>query len=120
MAFTSMFETHEAEASRLAESPEGSTNHRLSRMPVQVRGEIQDRLIELPRLGDETEHTIVVVPVEQHPLSDDLRTTPRQRYRSSWTCIVVASDHPSYPVGCWRLSLPEYQLRRGVQRSLAL
>ena len=121
MAFKSLFETHEAEAARLAKSPEGSTNHALSQLPVNIKGNIQDLLIELPDL-DHGNRKLVVMPTERHAISNREYTTgePRRRYDFSWTCIVVASTHPDYPVGCWRLSFPEHQLKRGTQRTLAL
>lgn len=121
MAFKTNRETPEAEAARLAQSPEGSQTHRLSLMPVNILGDVQDMLIELPRFGDEPDHTVVVVPIESHLFSGfDPEELPRRRYQYSWSCIVVASNHPSYPVGGYRLSIPEYQLRRGVQRTLGL
>lgn len=123
MAFKGLglFETEEAEAARLAESPVGSTNHRLSTMPIQILANVQDMLIELPRFGDKPDHTIVVVPIDSHPFSGaDAEERPRRRYQITWTCAVIASDHPSYPVGGYRVSIPEYELRRGVQRTLGL
>ena len=90
-------------------------------LPVNIKGNIQDLLIELPDL-DHGNRKLVVVPTERHAISNREYTTgePRRRYDFSWTCIVVASTHPDYPVGCWRLSFPEYQLKRGTQRTLAL
>jgi hypothetical protein len=117
--FKSSFETPEAEAVRLAQSPEGSTNHALSAMPVNIHGNIQDLLIEVPSFVDDPKHTIVVVPFDSyHYGGHDDPTLPRRRYNFGWSCIVVASDHPSYPVGGHRISLPEYQLRRGTLRTL--
>ena len=118
MAFKSSpsLETPEAEAARLAQSPEGSTNHALSSMPVNIHGSIQDLMIEPPSFAGDPEHTIVVVPFESYHHGGT--TLPRRRYNASWTCIVVASDHPSYPVGGYRIVLPEYQLRRGTLRTL--
>lgn len=119
MAFKTRFETAEAEAARLAQAPEGSTNHALSSMPVTIHGNIQDLLIEVPSFAGDPKHAIVVVPFESHgygPQGDS--SLPWKRYNRSWDCIVVASDHPSYPVGGYRISMPEYQLRRGTQRTL--
>jgi hypothetical protein len=121
MAFKTMFEAPEVEAARLAQSPVGSRNHALSQIPVNIKQSLQDLMIELPHFEDEPRHTIVVVPVESHRHSTtDPTAQPRRRYNSSWTCIVVASDHPSYPVGSYRISLPEYQLVRGTHRTLTL
>lgn len=119
--FSSKLETPEAEAARLAESPEGSQNHRLSRMPVTIHGDFEGVLIELPRFGDEPDYTVVVLPIESHRFSGfDPEELPRRRYQYSWACITVASNNPRVPVGGNRLSIPEYQLRRGVQRTLGL
>lgn len=119
--FSSKLETPEAEAARLAQSPEGSTNHGLSRMPVAIHGDFEGCMIELPRFEDEREYTVVVVPIESHCFSGfDPEELPRRRYQRSWNCITVASNNPTIPVGGNRLSIPEYQLRRGAQRTLAL
>jgi hypothetical protein len=119
MAFRTRLETAEAEAARLAQSPEGSTNHALSSMPVNIRGNIQDLMIEVPSFTDDPKHTIVVVPFESYRYNgENDATLPLRRYNFGWRCIVVASDHPSYPVGGYRVSLPEYQLRRGTLRTL--
>lgn len=121
MAFKTNFETHEAEAARLAQAPEGSTNHALSKLPVNIHQIIQDLMIELPSFGGDPKHTIVVVPFDCHPYGGkDDSTLPRRRYNRGWSCIVVVSNHPSYPVGGHRISLPEYQLVRGTRRTLEL
>jgi hypothetical protein len=127
MAFKTRFETPEAEAVRLAQSPEGSTNHALSSMPVNIRGNITEgMLIQVPAFADEdpTTHSYVVMPITAHPLTrwiePELDPLPRRRYNRSWDCIVVASNHPRVPVGGYRVSLPEYQLVRGTLRTLTL
>ena len=90
-------------------------------MPVNIHGDFEGMLIELPRFGDKPDYTVVVVPIESHRLSGfDPEELPRRRYQNSWTCITVASNNPTIPVGGNRLSIPEYQLRRGVQRSMGL
>ena len=126
MAFKSFYETPEAEAVRLAESPEGSIYHALSQLPVNISGNVQNMLIELPGLDadqqDDPQRKLVVVPLESH------YTGPRayhpgerhRRYQWSWECVVVASTHPDYPVGCWRISVPECQLVRGTQHTIKL
>lgn len=121
--FKTIFEAPEVEAARLAQSPVGSTNHALSQLPVNIHQHIQDLMIELPLFRDEPRRTIVVVPIEsyRYPSQEtDTETLPRRRYNSSWTCIVVSSDHPSYPVGGYRIVMPEYQLVRGTLRTLTL
>lgn len=121
MAFKTNFETHEAEAARLAQAPVGSTNHALSQMPVNIHPHIQDLMIELPSFIGDPKHTIVVVPFDSHHYGSQADSTlPRRRYNRSWDCIVVASNHPQVPVGGHRISLPEYQLVRGTQRTLEI
>jgi hypothetical protein len=127
MAFKTRFETAEAEAARLAQSPEGSTNHALSSMPVNIHGNIRDgMLIQVPALPgeDPTTHSYVVIPITAHPLSrwvePELDPLPRRRYNRSWDCIVVASNNPRVLVSGYRVNLPEYQLVRGTLRTLAL
>jgi hypothetical protein len=120
--FKTLIETPEAEVARLAQAPVGSTSHALSLMPVNIRGNVQDLLIELPSLAGDPQHTIVVVPTESHRYSRgaESETLPRRRYDCTWTCIVVASDHPSYPVQGYRISVPEHQLVRGTLRTLTV
>ncbi|MET3172980.1 UNVERIFIED_ORG: hypothetical protein ABIB52_000808 [Arthrobacter sp. UYCu721] len=120
--FKTLIEAHEAEVTRLAQAPAGSTSHALSQLPVNIRGNVQDLLIELPSLAGDPQHTIVVVPTESHRYSrgEETETLPRRRYDSTWTCIVVASDHASYPVQGYRITVPEHQLVRGTLRTLAL
>ncbi|MEO3931425.1 hypothetical protein WMO79_01240 [Micrococcaceae bacterium Sec7.4] len=119
MAFKTNIETPEAEAARMAQSPEGSTNHALSSMPVNILGDIQDLMIEVPKFTGDRDQSIVVVPFESHGYGAPADPTqPRLRYNRSWSCIVVASEDPRYPVGGYRVTYPEYQLRRGTQRTL--
>lgn len=113
-------ETAEAERDRLAACPEGSINHELSKLPVTITGPLQDLLIELPwkhtERGEHRRHRVVVVPFEyrgdSRPESEQ-ETLPRRRHAGWWACAVVASDHPSYPVGGYRLSIPTAELVRG-------
>lgn len=95
-------ETTEQERERLARSPEGSQNHRLSTLPVNIHRCPKGLLIELP-----WSHRVVVVPIEfRPPLQPAGRRSsadaPRRRFDGSWTCAVVASEHASYPVGGYR------------------
>lgn len=124
MAFKNTFngvqllETPEEEVARLAKSPVGSKNHRMSQLPVNIRRNVQDLIIELP--WDEG-NTVVVVPFEMHERNPEERgSMPYKRYDDWWRCLVVASNNPSYPVGGYRLSIPEAELVRGTQRTLEL
>lgn len=96
-------ETVEQERTRLAEAPEGLNNQQLSKLPITITECPKDLLIELPWQATERgDHRVVVVPIEYRrdarPEGEE-GTTPRQRHSGSWTCAVVASDHPSYPAG---------------------
>lgn len=105
-------ETAEQEQIRLAEAPEGSRSHALSELPVQIHGHVQDLIIELPRSG----HRVIVVPLTfRSSTAHDAATTqlPRQLYAGSWDAVVVASDHPSYPVGGYHIVVPTAELVRG-------
>lgn len=106
------YESAEAEQARLAEAPEHSLNHWLSGLEVQIRGVIDDRLIQLPRQHDDLR--VVVVPITRRPASESVKAEqPRRLYADWWECAVVASEDPRYPVGGYRLSIPEAELRRG-------
>lgn len=117
--FKNFFEAPEVEAARLAEAPVGSKSHSLSFLPVNIQGPLDDLMIEMPRM-EGSEHTIVVVPFERYKDAEEEREMPFKRHRGSWRCIVVASDHPSYPVGGHRLSVSEAELVRGTLRTLEL
>lgn len=116
-------ETPEAEVARLAAAPEGSLNHALSKLPVTITEPLKDLVIELPWAATErgSGHRVVVVPIEDRgesrPAGEEA-PLPRRRHESWWTCAVVASDHPSYPVGGHRLSIPEAELVRGTKVDL--
>lgn len=122
-------ESPEQERERLAQAPEGSTSHSLSKLPVNITGWVQDMLIELPwaertengepHLGKE--YRVVVMPFEFHSDSrpnDAEEQTPRHRNSGWWGCAVVASNHPSYPTGGYRLSISTAELVRGKQVNL--
>jgi len=118
--FIDLFETPEVEVARLAEAPVGSLNHSLSLLPVNIKGWLEDLMIELPLFaGPDRSHTVIVVPFERYKDQDD-EPLPKRRHRGHWRCIVVDSDHPSYPVGGHRLSIPESQLVRGTLRTFEL
>lgn len=114
-------ETPEQEQARLAQSPVGSTNHTMSQLPVTITQWPQDLLIQLPWDEPRTNesYTVVVVP---HEFRQDLgheEHQPRRRHGGSWDCIVVASDHPKYPVGGYRIVVSGAELARGTKVDLA-
>lgn len=117
--FKDIFEAPEAEVARLAEAPAGSTSHALSLLPVNILGPLDDLMIELPQKDNGAEHRIVVVPYQRYK-DDEKQSTPFKRHRGWWACIVVASNHPSYPVGGHRLAISEAELVRGTLRTLEL
>jgi hypothetical protein len=116
--FKSTLEAPEVEVARLAEAPEGSRNHVLSTLPVNITHGLHEALVELPPVTMDG-HTVVVVPTSRYVAPSDLNQTPTKRHRGSYDCIIVASTHPSYPAGGWHLSVPEAQLVRGRIRTLA-
>lgn len=112
-----LLETPEQERDRLGAAPEGSINHGLSKLPVEILVWPQDLVIELPwRQTGRSVHSVVVVPIEYrpdtHPAGEE-RPLPRRRHAGWWACAVVASDHPDYPVGGHRLSISTAELVRG-------
>lgn len=116
MAFIRPFtETAEQERERLASAATGSKTHTLSMLPVTILEWPQDL-----RATGESEYRVVVVPfqfrAETGPAVGRQREPwPRKRHSGSWDCIVVASDHPAYPVGGHRLSIPTIEIVRGTQ-----
>jgi len=120
--FKDIFEAPEAEVARLAAAPEGSKAHFLSTLPVNILGPLDDLMIEMPRDAG-WDHTVVVVPFKRIGRSEQERAerqAPFRRHDGWWDCIVVASDHPSYPVGGYRLNISESELVRGTLRTLEL
>lgn len=117
-------ETPGQEVTRLAQAPEGSINHHLSTLPVNIPEWPQDLLIKLPWSEPRTYEkcNVVVVPFDFH---NDLRPEningeplPRKRHGGHWDCIVVSSDHLSYPVGGYRISISGAELARGTKVSI--
>ena len=117
--FINLFEEPELEVARLAKSPVSSINHSLSLLPVNITGYVQDLMIQMPRLNEDDQYTIILVPFERYKDNDidKISVQPIKRHRGYWRCIVVASDNPSYPVGGHRLAVSEAQLVRGAVRS---
>lgn len=109
-----IFETLEEEQARLAQYPENSQPYLLSKYPVNIPYIHEGLLIRLPRTLDSDPH-ITVVPVKPRPESSPERGVNGkfQRHSGTWEVMVVASDHPSYPVGGYRIIVPNYELVRG-------
>ncbi|MFK0244528.1 hypothetical protein ACIQUM_07505 [Amycolatopsis azurea] len=122
MSFRSFFESDEQERERLAEAPEGSSCHSLSQLPVTIREWPQDLIVALPwaALG-RSDHHVAVVPIRFSPASRPEGPGEgllRKRYTGAWECVVVASDHPQYPIGGHRLSIPAAEIARGTKISI--
>lgn len=118
--FASMFETPAEEAARLARSPEGSTNHALSALPVTIHDpDVRGLVITLPRVHNDDPRTVTVVPIKHHPFHGRTEDGKRLRFDASWDCIIVHSNHDSYPVGGYDITVAEAQLRRGTVRDLS-
>ncbi|MFD4946990.1 hypothetical protein ACFWNT_31810 [Streptomyces sp. NPDC058409] len=117
-------ETAEQERERLAQAPEGSINHHLSTLPVNISEWPQDLLIQLPWEPPRTDQkrTVVVVPFQFHgdvrPEDIGEEPLPRKLHSGSWDCIVVSSDHPSYPVGGHRIVVSDAEIARGTKVDL--
>lgn len=129
MAFITHFEAPEAEVARLAAAPEGSRNHRLSKLPVTIHEQVEGLVIELPWSQADVidqPHRVVVVPIAYRAEARQLDEVgipvpaprPYRRNDGSWDCIVIASDHPKYPVGGYRIVVPTYELVRGTRLSV--
>ncbi|MDP9903198.1 hypothetical protein [Arthrobacter bambusae] len=124
-------ETSEEERARLAKSPPGSMNHGLSQLPVNVLQDLEGAVVKLPRVPDVNgtlqEHSIIVAPVKVSRSGEAERQAretrgekPHPLYDGWWECIVVASNDPRYPVGGYRVSIPEAELRRGTSMAEVL
>ncbi|MFD3970167.1 hypothetical protein ACFV6B_04380 [Streptomyces microflavus] len=118
-------ETEEQERARLAQAPEGSLNHYLSTLPVTIDEWPKDLLVELPWQQQRIEqpYRVVVVPIEFRkdalPEGVDEEPLPRKLHSGAWLCAVVFSNHPDYPVGGFRIEVPDAQISRGRQIDLA-
>lgn len=107
-------ESPEQEQTRLASAPAGSINHALSQLPVTIAEWPQDKLVELPWAAIKRfDGRIVVVVVPVAYSADATEHSPRRRFGGAWECVVVHSDHPAYPVGGHRLSIPAAEIARG-------
>ncbi|ELP66282.1 hypothetical protein ACOT81_38670 [Streptomyces sp. WI04-05B] len=120
-----LIETEEQERARLAQAPEGSINHYLSTLPVTIEEWPKDLLVELPWEPPRTDrpYRVVVVPIEFRkdalPEGVEEEPLPRKLHSGSWTCAVVFSDHPSYPVGGYRIVVSAAEIARGRKVDLA-
>ncbi|MBK3584122.1 hypothetical protein JHN49_10425 [Streptomyces sp. MBT57] len=119
-----LIETEEQERARLAQAPEGSLNHYLSTLPVTIDEWPKDLLVELPwQQRTDRAHRVVVVPIEFRkdalPEGADEEPLPRKLHSGSWLCAVVFSNHPDYPVGGFRIDVPDAQIARGRKVDLA-
>lgn len=116
MAFIQIFESDEAEALRLAQSPATSINHELSKLPVTMHEHPEKKLIMLPRRGGRT-RTIVVLPYEFSPSGENEENRRRpigeRQHLGHWNCIVIQSDDPRYPATGYDISISIAELRRG-------
>lgn len=118
------FETDAEETAWLAAAPVGSTNHSLSLLPVINSHPNKHHLLELPwaqihpcsgttgGLSHKCDggHRLVVLPLKYHSVPNN-EALP-MRHRGSWDCRIVASDHPSYPVGGYDIVCSVSELRR--------
>lgn len=101
MPFNSFKELMEHEAAArqkyLEDCPEGSINHQLSKLPVQIREYPLGFIVLLPRTG------LAVVPYKNNG--------------HSWACIVVKGNRV-YPVGGYDLSISADEIERGERIEL--
>jgi hypothetical protein len=126
MAFTSPFpiETDEHERDRLAQAAEGSISHELSLLPVLNPFPTRGQVLELTR--DYHGARIIVAPLNFRPgatsgakwINTPSEQRPSRIHDGTWSCIVLASTHESYPVGDYDLIVSVSELRRA--RPLAL
>lgn len=100
MPFNSFKELMEHEAAArqkyLEDCPEGSINHQLSKLPVQIREWPEGFIVRLPRTG------LIVVPYAND---------------GSWKCLVVKGDE-TYKVGGYHLSVSQDEIERGERIEL--
>lgn len=119
------FETDAEETSRLAQAPVGSIDHGLSLLPVTNAHPDEYHLVELPwtqlhpcsgntggrKHECDGSHRVVVLPVK-YSRGNSGNSLPRL-HDDHWGCRIVASDHPSYPVGGYDIHVSKSELRRG-------
>ena len=106
----SIMESEQEEVERLAQAPERSLLRHLSTLPVNIRGDLRGRIIEVP---EKDGGRIVVVPFDTSGSAGRRSDDRLQRHGLWWKVAVVHSDHLSYPVGGHHLVMPEAELVRG-------
>ena len=106
----SIMESEQEEVERLAQAPEGSLLRHLSTLPVNIRGDLRGRIIEVP---EKDGGRIVVVPFDTSGSASRRSDDRLQRHGLWWEVAVVQSDHLSYPVGGHHLVMSEAELVRG-------
>lgn len=126
-----LWETDEQEAARLATAEPGSISHQMSALPVNVRGVLIDRIIELPPMthtqDNSAHHRLVVVPISDRNRNQGLRSQPPSATSrpirlntDHFECAVVYSEDPRYPVGGHRTTVHASVLVRGREVGLSL
>lgn len=113
------FETVAEETSRLSQSPEGSINHKLSKMPVKYDGLIsKGMVVSLPTYESNGNKSSIIIVIRD--IID--RSTQRDNVylnNSLHSAIIVSSNHPSYPVGGNDISVSASEIRRGTVLNVA-
>lgn len=89
--------TRDQEQTFLASCPEGSLNHELSKLPVNIAHIHKGMIIKLPA----TSHPMIV-------------TVKDYRGSESFESIIVASQHPRNPVGGHNIVNSAAELKRGT------
>lgn len=121
-------ETDAEETARLAQAPAGSDNALLATLPVLNRRVDEHHLYELALSAHRTcsgvtgganhtcsgTHRIVGVPLRFHPGSSAELPLAERLHDGYWDVRVLASDHPSYPVGGYGVVASESELRRST------
>lgn len=121
--WSKIFESEADEAARLASSPVGSSNERLSHLPVTVPYIATGMIIELPNtytLDEVPEPGRLIVLVADFRGNGDRADALAKIRRDGWyRCIVVADHTPAgssnYKVGGYDIVVGEDELRRGRQ-----
>lgn len=111
MAFKSLFnyEADEAEAARLADSPEGSTNHDLSKLPVTnpYPGLPGNRLVRLPL-------TDIIGLLRHDGRKPEFIANPdgTLQHSGSYYLTVLGGHSDTYQVGGYDICVTEAEARR--------
>lgn len=108
-----LFETDAEEAAYLAQSPEGSTNHWLSSLPVTFTKYPRGHVLVLPTDPLDPESRLVVVPITSHPAKSELN------FDGYWDCVVVGGDDGRYRPGGYDIAVSWAYLRRSRELVIA-